>query len=428
MTTNSTNWNDALQHAELSDVGMRRTNNQDSYSVALASNMEDWNNWGHLFLVADGMGAHAAGELASKLASDAIPHLYRKHAELSPPEALKRAVEEANAEINRKGQANEEFHNMGTTCSVLTILPQGAVAAHVGDSRVYRLRKGKLEQLTFDHSLVWEMKEAGQLSSDSDVSAMVPRNVITRSLGPYADVRVDLEGPFPTEVGDTFLLCSDGLVGEVSDDELGPIIAHLPPAEAARALVDLTNLRGGSDNVTVVIAQVTSHAISSAGTNAEPLTINNKQNKSRSSNVNPILGVIAGACLLASLLMLLTGSNIVAAGLGIAAVILALILALRVFGNTPQGTVVAGGRRFGKAPYTSTECVAVKGLVQKLRGILDDLRAVGVEQNLSIDWKTFQSLVDQADQAQQSGDHSKALRMMTRAMSFSMEQLRTQRG
>ena len=154
MTQDAQHWKNHLRYAAVSDIGMRRTTNQDSYSVEMAGDLDSWQRRGHLFLVADGMGAHAAGELASKLAADSVPHLYFKHQDLSGPESLKRAVIETNAEINRKGQANQDFHNMGTTCSVLTLLPQGAVCAHVGDSRVYRLRNGLLEQLTFDHSLV----------------------------------------------------------------------------------------------------------------------------------------------------------------------------------------------------------------------------------------------------------------------------------
>ncbi|MEC7978700.1 MAG: protein phosphatase 2C domain-containing protein, partial [Planctomycetota bacterium] len=150
MTQDPQLWKNHLRYVAVSDIGMRRDSNQDSHSVELASDVESWSRRGHLFLVADGMGAHAAGELASQLAADSIPHLYFKQLELSAPDSLKQAVEDSNSEINRKGQANQDFHNMGTTCSVLTLLPQGAVIAHVGDSRVYRLRGGVLEQLTFD--------------------------------------------------------------------------------------------------------------------------------------------------------------------------------------------------------------------------------------------------------------------------------------
>ena len=120
MSESLLNWDAYLQVASLSDIGMRRTNNQDNFSISMASSLEQWQRRGHLFIVADGMGAHAAGELASKLAVDHIPHLYSKFDDMSAPEALKKAVVAANTEIHRRGQANEDFHNMGTTCSVLT--------------------------------------------------------------------------------------------------------------------------------------------------------------------------------------------------------------------------------------------------------------------------------------------------------------------
>ena len=101
---------------------------------------------------------------------------------------------------------------MGTTSSVLVLLPQGALVAHIGDSRIYRLRGDKLQQLTFDHSLQWELKASGAVKEGADLAAIVPKNVITRSLGPNPNVQIDLEGPHPMEVGDIFLLCSDGLV------------------------------------------------------------------------------------------------------------------------------------------------------------------------------------------------------------------------
>ncbi len=225
---------EALEHAALSDVGLRRGNNQDSFVVALAGDEAEWNRRGHLFMVADGMGAHAAGELASKMACEAVAHTYRKLLDRAAADALRHAITTANANIHERGQANAEFQGMGTTASALALLPREAYVAHVGDSRVYRLRAGKLEQLTFDHSLVWEMMAAGQMPK-GDVACFIPKNIITRSLGPHADVQVDLEGPFPLEVGDTFLLCSDGLSGQVKDEEIGALLAALSPSEAVRA-------------------------------------------------------------------------------------------------------------------------------------------------------------------------------------------------
>ncbi len=299
MSESLPNWDAYLQIASLSDVGMRRSNNQDNLTISLASTIEAWQRKGHLFIVADGMGGHAAGELASKLAVDQIPHLYAKYNDLPPPEALKKAVESANLEINRRGQANEEFFNMGTTCCVLSILPQGAVVAHIGDSRVYRLRKNQLEQLTFDHSLVWEMRRSGQITREEELSGKIPKNVITRSLGPYAECNVDMEGPFPIQVGDVFLLCSDGLTGLVTDKEIGALLANLTPAEAAGVLVDLANLRGGPDNITVVIIKAIHPQIATPG-NARAFKASDSRTKNGPS---PLAWTIFGASLLAAILL-----------------------------------------------------------------------------------------------------------------------------
>ena len=231
-----------------------------------------WQSRGHLFLVADGMGAHAAGELASRMAVQAVAHHYHKHLELPPPESLLRALRDANAEIHQRGRANSEFHNMGTTCSALLLLPQGALVGHVGDSRVYRLRHQSLQQLTFDHSLVWEMRAAGQLAN-RDLSLSIPKNVITRSLGPQAAVQVDLEGPFEIQVGDRFLLCTDGLMAKLQDHEIGLVLVGLPPPEAAQLLVDLANVRGGPDNITVVVIEAVGPAMATRATRAEPLAV-----------------------------------------------------------------------------------------------------------------------------------------------------------
>jgi len=117
------------------------------------------------------------------------------------------------------------------------------------------LRDNRLAQLTFDHSLVWEMAAAGHMAQE-DVPSYIPKNVITRSLGPHESVNVDLEGLFDVAAGDVFLLCSDGLSGQISDAELGALLHALTPKEAVQTLVDLANLRGGPDNISVVVARV----------------------------------------------------------------------------------------------------------------------------------------------------------------------------
>ena len=199
---------DAVKYGYETDVGRMRDHNEDNFCIHPELG---------LWLVADGMGAHAAGELASKMACESVPHTYRKLPDCSPAEALERAITAANTAIHERGEANAEFQGMGTTSSMLVLLPHSAIVAHVGDSRVYRLRDGTIEQLTFDHSLVWEMQAAGQMPS-GQVASFIPKNIITRSLGPRRDVQIDLEGPFPLVEGDTFLLCSHGLSGQRSEE------------------------------------------------------------------------------------------------------------------------------------------------------------------------------------------------------------------
>lgn len=248
-------WEQKVEYAALTDIGFRRRNNQDSYAVQIASDREHWSRRGHLFLVADGMGGHAVGELASKIAADTIPHTYQKLQDGPPPEALKAAVITGNATINARGEMNRDFTRMGTTCTTLVLYPQGAVIAHVGDSRAYRIRADRIEQLTFDHSLQWELLRQGKMSPE-EIFRREPRNVITRSLGPQPTVQVDVEGPYPTRPNDVYVLCSDGLTGLVRDEEIGVVARELPPSEACRLLVELANLRGGPDNITVLIVRV----------------------------------------------------------------------------------------------------------------------------------------------------------------------------
>jgi protein phosphatase len=249
------NWDDIIEEAAATDTGMRRSNNQDSHAIVRASKPEAWKARGHIFMVADGMGAHAVGELASKLACDNIPHHYNKLKSAAPAEAITKAYKEVGSLIHARASANRDFQGMGTTCSTLLLLPEGALIAHVGDSRVYRVRSETIDQLSFDHSLAWELVRRNHLSPEEAMKA-VPRNVITRSLGPDPNVEVDIEGPLAVEPGDVYLLCSDGLSGHVEDPELGLFAAHFHPKDAARFLVALANLRGGQDNITVVLARI----------------------------------------------------------------------------------------------------------------------------------------------------------------------------
>lgn len=243
-----------VEIASLTDVGVRRSHNQDAFGVLLAPSIDAWKDRGHILIVADGMGAHAVGELASALAADQIPHTYQKHANQGPEAALRKAFDEANSNIHQRGMQNREFQGMGTTATSLLLRSEGVWVAHVGDSRAYRIRGNSVEQLSFDHSLQWELARRQQVSPES--IAGIPSNVIVRSLGPEAAVQVDIEGPHPMEPGDTYLLCSDGLSNQLTDQEIGAITQNLPLQEACQFLVDLANLRGGPDNITTVALRI----------------------------------------------------------------------------------------------------------------------------------------------------------------------------
>jgi protein phosphatase len=255
---------DELAYAVRSDVGVRRSHNQDAHAEDPAGDPDRFALHGHLFLVADGMGGHAVGEKASAKAVRDIPHTYHKHAAEGPAAALRKAFVEANAGIFAIGQENPEFRGMGTTATGLLLRPEGAWIAHVGDSRAYRIREGTIEQLTFDHSAVWEIARRQHVNPEELQG--IRSNVILRSLGPDAFVEVDVEGPHPVRPGDIFLLCSDGLTGQLSDCEIGAVVSTLPPEEACEFLVELANLRGGPDNVTVLIVTVGGSVVSVVST------------------------------------------------------------------------------------------------------------------------------------------------------------------
>ena len=422
MNSGNSSWESSIDVASLSDVGMRRSNNQDNFAVSLSSSVETWRKQGHLFIVADGMGAHAAGELASKLAVDHVPHLYARSSESSAPEALKAAVEGANAEIHRRGQANEDFHNMGTTLSSLLILPQGAVAAHIGDSRVYRLRQNKLEQLTFDHSLVWEMKAAGQLTAEEEAQGKVPSNVITRSLGPYAECKVDLEGPFPVTVGDTFLLCSDGLTGVISDVEIAAFLANMPPAEAVRVLVDLANLRGGPDNITVIIAKATGPEMATSGS-AKSIRLNSKKGDYA---IHPLVWALLGVSLIVAALFAITGQWITAILPAVIAVGSGVYALIRMLMGASSGQTMGAGKVFGKGPYTRTTCGSGAEVAKQMAAILKQLQMGAVKQDWKVDWKQLKHLMSNAETALQQGNSPGSVRAYGGSISFLMDQLRNQ--
>jgi len=416
-------WNPGIAFSSLSDVGMRRANNQDSMACVPASTEERFVTHGHLFVVADGMGAHAAGELASAMATEKIAMHYFRTASESSSDALQHSVIEANNEIHQRGQSNPEFHNMGTTASSLILIPEGAVVAHVGDSRVYRLRQKVFEQLTFDHSLVWEMEASAQLRGGV-VGEGIPRNVITRSLGPHESVEVDIEGPFPIEQGDRFLICSDGLTGLVDDTEIGVLVDCLPEDLATRVLVDLANLRGGPDNITLIIVRV-------EGEPQPKPTGATKESKRTDSLAVPAMIATTCLCLAgAGLLATLKMSNILTSwGPVIVACILALIAAavtVAVFlgrKDDTSGRLVSSG---GKGPYRRYDARPTKEMFERLGETVQALRDAATEKNWMIDWSTVDDHQKQGAEHLNSNDAKNAIRHQSEAIIETMNQLRDQ--
>lgn len=411
-------WNRCLEYAASSDVGLRRANNQDSFTVALAGDQADFERRGHLFMVADGMGAHAAGELASKIAVDVVSLTYRKlPPDQSPPEAILSAVLEANRQIHNRGQADSDFRGMGTTASTLVILPAGALVAHVGDSRAYRLRDGKIEQLTFDHSLVWEMQKLGN-TTDAEVPPYVSKNIITRSLGPNASVQVDLEGPFPLQPGDTFMLCSDGLSNQVKDDEIGMVIGCLPPSEAVQTLIDLACLRGGPDNITTIVVKVLGPQVAQTDGTEQPSAVV----ETTTRPVHPLIWTALGATSLAAVgLFFLRYPLPALICLLLAAAVGVVVLIQRYGGEKAE----PDRRRFGRGPYVACDSTPNSDLLARLIEIGRQLKDASHSENWSVDWTVFDRL---SGEAARSDDPSAAAQKHLRAISSLMAQLRGQKS
>ncbi|MHA3702645.1 PP2C family protein-serine/threonine phosphatase [Jatrophihabitans sp. YIM 134969] len=225
------------------DVGLVRAGNEDSFFAAP-----------HLVAVADGMGGHLGGGTASALAVEALAELARR--EVLAPDDVVAAVGRANAEVVRRADADPSLHGMGTTLTGVAIVDTGGVARfavfNVGDSRVYRLDGGALTPVTVDHSEVQALVDAGRLTPE-EARVHPARNVITRSIGSAPPPEVDVVILEPVG-GDRFVVCSDGLTGEVDDAAIAQVLAGVEdPQAAAEALVAAALDGGGHDNVTVVV-------------------------------------------------------------------------------------------------------------------------------------------------------------------------------
>jgi serine/threonine protein phosphatase PrpC len=251
-----------LKFFAATDVGRQRDHNEDNYLVDPKL---------HLFVVADGMGGHAAGEVASQIAVHEVSRIVRENADVIEQYAkdhdltarqeilvmLEHAVQTACASIFNRAQAEPDKRGMGTTTSALLITGDRGFIAHVGDSRIYLLRQGQVHQLTEDHSLINELVRRGKLKPDEVEGSPYAKykNAVTRAVGAYESVEADTLD-FEVLPGDNFLLCSDGMHHYLKDGDVPEILRAEDIADAPKTLVALANAGGGHDNITAVVVRV----------------------------------------------------------------------------------------------------------------------------------------------------------------------------
>jgi len=232
-----------LRYAALSERGRVRDNNEDSYYAD-----------GRFFIVADGMGGHRAGEVASASAIEEFLRFAEENSGAPPLERLGGGIRAANDALFRMAEEDPELEGMGTTFTVV-LVEEGLYLGHVGDSRAYICRDGKMRPLTRDHSLVERMVDEGHISA-SEARTHPQRNVILRALGVSPRLEVDLD-VVDAVGGDRLLLCSDGLSGYLDDREIEAVVSsQAGPKERCRMLVEAANERGGLDNITVIVVDL----------------------------------------------------------------------------------------------------------------------------------------------------------------------------
>lgn len=413
-------WEQSVQSAVETDIGLRRKNNEDSSCAYHCQDEAEFRRNGHLFIVADGMGGHAVGELASRLAVETVTHTFLKSAHADPMKSLHEAIVAANQAIHSKGTLNADFHQMGTTCTSLALTPRGAIIGHVGDSRAYRLRRDRIDQLTFDHSLEWEFeRKHGSLEGLGPIGQH--KNIITRSLGPDSIIDVDMEGPFPILPGDTFVLCSDGLSNTVKDPEIGAIVRELPPKFAARLLIHLANIRGGPDNSTAVIVRV-----GDPPANVDPLPIGEETDDRSVLGWGWLIGYWATSLLLVGGIAMLMfdkpvqGSVTTAfAVIGLVALLIGSVRRHRALAKIPADE--SHTRIF--RPHRTAVALTSKELLERLTTIDLELRRSAKEDGWDVNWSEHDKAVALAEHSAREKRYGKGVREIARAVCMIMDAL-----
>ncbi|HSR18073.1 MAG TPA: PP2C family serine/threonine-protein phosphatase, partial [Ignavibacteriaceae bacterium] len=267
----------SIEYSGRSDIGLVRSENQDSFGKYPIGVMDIYSGKGQLFIIADGMGGHAGGKIASRLAVDTVSKVYFSAGDLNTSEALRNAIDQANKRIYWESESSDyNLAGMGTTCSVLILKANKAVIGHVGDSRIYRIEENNIEQLTEDHTQVNEMLKQGILSvKEADNYPL--KTVLARALGTDKQVKSDIIPDLLIKEGQSYILCTDGL-GKVKPEEILGIVSPNSAAEASEKLVKIANERGGNDNVTVLVIKINSNQKDKSQT---PVFAERRRNKSK---------------------------------------------------------------------------------------------------------------------------------------------------
>ena len=245
-----------VEVSSLTDVGCQRENNEDSLGYWEAPDDAVYERLGRLAVVADGMGGCEGGQFASRIAVETIEEIYSKSTEPDPQQRLLQGFREAHTRIQQRARENPSLHGMGTTMTAFALVGNHLYYAHIGDSRLYLLRAGKLRVITRDHSLVSRLVETGIIRAE-DADNHPQKHVLTAAVGIAEEIEPDFSPePVALEKSDVLLLCTDGLWGQMSEPELQDALASQAPAEACRSLVQLAKDHGGPDNITLQIVRV----------------------------------------------------------------------------------------------------------------------------------------------------------------------------
>ena len=241
-----------VELASLTDVGCQRENNEDSFGYWEPNDDASFATLGRLAIVADGMGGHEGGQIASHLAVETFTKAYAGANDSDPQQRLLTALKNAHRRIQQHAKQDSHLSSMGTTCTALALVDRRLYFVHVGDSRLYLLREGKLQQLSRDHTLLDRLLEKGLVRPDQ-AHDHPQKHVLTSALGiPGDELEIDVPGePLPLLRGDILMICTDGLWGQIESGEIEQALASQSPGDACRSLVQLAKDRGGPDNITL---------------------------------------------------------------------------------------------------------------------------------------------------------------------------------